>query len=334
MTSVTPTLVEAAQPVRLADILAERVAQVKRRNKPTGHHPLISHCNSWDRLWGSRPVNSITFEELEEWVCQRRSEVKDSTIVAQLAQLRKVFDLAIRSGRTASNPVNLIDMKFAKPGRRSRRLSRQEEQMLQEAYRDALSRGVLRPKAAEWAALEWSSVRFAVLTGCRRMEQLQLTARSIETVSGGHLLHIRDGKTGPRTIPLHPEAYGIAQQWLAQQRPPGSNWIFWPDQTGDRFNFGLRHYRRVFTPLRKAAGLDDLHWHDLRRTFACRLIEQGVPIFEVQQLLGHSDPKMTMIYACVAPEQLRASVMKMWSPSSGPAPVAPVTDEALEALEV
>ena len=120
--------------VTLSAALAARVGQIKRRNKATGQHPLISHCNSWKLLWGDRPVNSITYEELEEWVCQRRSEVKDSTIIAQLAQLRKVFDLAIKAGQANANPVRLIDMKFAKPGRRSRRLSRDEEFALRQAY--------------------------------------------------------------------------------------------------------------------------------------------------------------------------------------------------------
>lgn len=325
--------------VALSDVLAARVSQIKRRNKATGHHPLISHCNSWERLWGGRPVNSITFEEIEEWVCQRRSEVKDSTIVAQLAQLRKVFDLAIKSGQANSNPVRLIDMKFGKQGRRARRLSRAEELALREVYsRAVIGNGIRFPRRtcdSHCTRLEWSAVRFAVLTGCRRMEQLQLTTRSVEELPGGPLLHIRDGKTGPRTIPLHPEAHSIALEWIRQRGPSAADWIFWPNQVDHRFDFGLWHYRKVFTPLRQAAGLVDLHWHDLRRTFACRLIEQGVPIFEVQRLLGHTDPKMTMTYACVEPEQLRASVLKMWSPSSAEAhPAEQAEDEALGLLDV
>ena len=315
---------ESASPrVELSLALAERVRQIQRRNKPTGHHPLISHCNAFANLWGDREIGSIGYEEVEDWVCIRRSEVKDSTIIAQLAQLRKAFDWALKAGHIASNPVTLIDLKFQKAGHRSRRLSRTEEARLRAAYETCLA-GITElafpPKTREWSCehLEWSAVRFAILTGCRRMEQLQLTDESIEAREGEDgkeefWLHIRDGKTGPRTIPLHPEAYEIACEWLALPRPKGSRWIFWP-QEERRFKFGIWHYTKVFTPIRKAADLKDFHWHDLRRTFACRLIEQDVPIFEVQRLLGHTNPQMTMRYACVEPSRLRASVLKMWSP--------------------
>lgn len=304
----------------LSEALKERVRQIQRRNKPTGHHPLISHCKAFDRVWGEREIASISYEEIEDWVCLRRSEVKDSTIVAQLAQLRKAFDWAVKSGHVSSNPVRLIDLKFQKAGHRSRRLSRAEEVRLRNAYAQCLAECSDLSFVIKWgcAHLEWSAVRFAILTGCRRMEQLQLTAESIEAreVEEGRVeywLHIRDGKTGPRSIPLHPEAHEIACKWLSLPRPVGSPWVFWPHQVEHRFSLGLRHYNRVFAPICKAAGLVDFHWHDLRRTFACRLIEQEVPIFEVQRLLGHTDPKMTMIYACVEPGRLRDSVLKMWS---------------------
>ena len=311
--------------LQLADALAERVRQIKRRNKATGHHPLISHCNAFSKLWGQRDLDSITYEELEDWVCLRRSEVKDSTIIAQLAQLRKAYDWAVKAGHVGCNPVALVDLKFQKPGRRSRRLSRAEEEKLKAAYGACLAgaEGLeFSAKILKWdcQALEWSAVRFAILTGCRRMEQLQLTPSSIEVRQGEsgeeYWLHIHDGKTGARTIPLHPEAYEIACRWM-RSGPDEPRWVFWPRQLTNRFGFGLWHYRQVFTPLRKAAGLIDFHWHDLRRTFACRLLEQGVPIFEVQQLLGHTDSKMTMIYACVEPDLLRSSILKMWSPDGG-----------------
>lgn len=47
---------------------------------------------------------------------------------------------------------------------------------------------------------------------------------------------------------------------------------------------------------------------DLRRTFATRLVNAGKPIFDVQHLLGHTNPETTMIYARVGMEQLRSTV--------------------------
>ena len=48
---------------------------------------------------------------------------------------------------------------------------------------------------------------------------------------------------------------------------------------------------------RKKAGLEDLHWQDLRHTFASRLVMGGVDLYTVSKLLGHHDVKMTTRYA-------------------------------------
>jgi integrase len=45
------------------------------------------------------------------------------------------------------------------------------------------------------------------------------------------------------------------------------------------------------------AGLNDCTIHTLRHTHATRLIQNGLSVYEVQTVLGHSDPKTTMRYA-------------------------------------
>ena len=55
---------------------------------------------------------------------------------------------------------------------------------------------------------------------------------------------------------------------------------------------------------RAVADLDDVRIHDLRHTFASLLINKGVSIYEVQQLLGHSSVQMTQRYAHLTPNTL------------------------------
>ena len=56
------------------------------------------------------------------------------------------------------------------------------------------------------------------------------------------------------------------------------------------------------------AGLIDVHFHDLRHTFATRLVQSGVDLYKVQRLLGHKTPMMTQRYAHHYPESLRDRV--------------------------
>lgn len=55
---------------------------------------------------------------------------------------------------------------------------------------------------------------------------------------------------------------------------------------------------------RKAAGLPDLRVHDLRHSFASFLVNAGRSIYEVQELLGHSDIRTTSRYAHLSRERL------------------------------
>ena len=56
------------------------------------------------------------------------------------------------------------------------------------------------------------------------------------------------------------------------------------------------------------AGILDCHFHDLRHTFATRLVQSGVDLYKVQRLLGHKSPIMTQRYAHHYPESLRDGV--------------------------
>jgi integrase len=56
--------------------------------------------------------------------------------------------------------------------------------------------------------------------------------------------------------------------------------------------------------VRAAANLYDVRLHDLRHTFASLLVNQGVSLYEVQKLLGHSSIQMTQRYAHLEPDRL------------------------------
>ena len=76
----------------------------------------------------------------------------------------------------------------------------------------------------------------------------------------------------------------------------------------DRYHLG-----RVWNRGLMVAGLQDsdLVIHSLRHTFATRLVNSGVPLYEVQVLLGHSDSKTTERYAKLELDTLSSAVRKL-----------------------
>lgn len=62
----------------------------------------------------------------------------------------------------------------------------------------------------------------------------------------------------------------------------------------------------------KAAGLDGLNFHDLRRTNATAMVAEGVDVKTAQARLGHSDPRWTLaIYAQATTEGDRSAASKL-----------------------
>ena len=62
---------------------------------------------------------------------------------------------------------------------------------------------------------------------------------------------------------------------------------------------------KVWSRLRLKAGLPHFRIHDLRHMFASFLVNSGRTLFETQQVLGHSDPKVTMRYAHLSTKSLQ-----------------------------
>jgi integrase len=69
-----------------------------------------------------------------------------------------------------------------------------------------------------------------------------------------------------------------------------------------------RYISKVFEAACKRADLPDVTFHDLRHTFASRLVMAGVDLPTVQALMGHKTIAMTMRYAHLSPEHKRAAV--------------------------
>jgi integrase len=69
--------------------------------------------------------------------------------------------------------------------------------------------------------------------------------------------------------------------------------------------------QHCFERARKAVGLDHVHAHDLRHTFASWLVQMDVPLYTAGALLGHKSTKTTQRYAHLAVENLRQAVGKL-----------------------
>jgi integrase len=101
---------------------------------------------------------------------------------------------------------------------------------------------------------------------------------------------------------LNREVLEAFKHWGEQAPDPER--VF-PIQTG---------FRKAWIALLKIAKVKGFRWHDLRHHFATRLVQKGVPLNTVRDLMGHSDIRMTLRYAHPAPDQRREAVDLLVAP--------------------
>ncbi|HSF04610.1 MAG TPA: site-specific integrase [Methylomirabilota bacterium] len=105
-----------------------------------------------------------------------------------------------------------------------------------------------------------------------------------------------------REVPLNGESYAA----LVTLNPKASGRVF-----------KTKSVRKAYENAVTNARLDDVNFHTLRHTFASWAVMRGVSLKELQELLGHASLAMTMRYAHLAPERLRAAVSRLEGLTAG-----------------
>lgn len=140
---------------------------------------------------------------------------------------------------------------------------------------------------------------FLLSTGSRLNETIQAKWSQVDIENGVWRIPASNSKSKrTRAVPLNESALWV----LEQARMQGDfEHIFANPATGIPFVTITRVWYRI----RKQVGISNLRIHDLRHSFASLLVSGGRSLYEVQQILGHSDPKVTMRYAHLSAKALQ-----------------------------
>ena len=143
-------------------------------------------------------------------------------------------------------------------------------------------------------------IRFAVDTGGRLSELLSLDWRNVEMEE--RRIRFTDTKNGEdRTVRLCDRAHAT----LVAIGPKDSGTVF--TYNGRR----VKSMKTAFNKARERAGLEDVRFHDLRHTFASRLVQVGVPLYEVMHLTGHKSLEMVQRYSHLAPDYAERAIQAL-----------------------
>lgn len=252
--------------------------------------------------FGDFYVDEITYSDLfdlKRWLEINPIKVTDknphgrSRSVAEIHMYlkfaRRVFNVAIEQGWLDVNPFkrgrpliqNTLEVE------RTRVLTLDEENRLLDQCTG--SRSHLKPL-----------VVFAIETACRRGEILSLKWSAVDLTRRVISIEAANTKTmRPRLVPVTARLRETLVQLRGNSLRPNSL-IF---TTGDA--------KRSFNTACRLAGLDDIHFHDLRHTAITRMLEKGIPQALVMKISGHSQIKTFLRYVNQTPESIYDIALKL-----------------------
>jgi integrase len=278
------------------------------------------------KQWLDMPMVEMDPVLIERWRAVRvRAGNKPVTINRNLQRLRALVGKAVEWKAIDRHPFSgLKPLKHDRSGR-VRYLDEEEEHQLRDAllereeklrknrerfnaWRVARHKAPLPPRNQEYVDHLRPFVLLALNTGLRRGELLALMWKDVNLRTKWLTVAGQTSKNSQtRRVPLNAEAATSLEGWNRQSKGSLTGSYVFASGKGKRMTTITTGWRS----LRKLARLRNFHFHDLRHHFASRLVQSGVDLNSVRELLGHSDIKMVLRYAHLAPEGLANAVEKI-----------------------
>jgi integrase len=244
-------------------------------------------------------LSEIAAEDVEDYIIERQESAlnpADTTIYQEFSLGRRMFNVARKVWKwTSENPFSDIYVKemLDLDNNRDRWLTHAEEKILLE--------NAARP------VYLCDLIIFAIHSGCRRGEILGLTWQdSIDLFRRTIKVEISKRKKKDKgnikkkykVIPMSDTLFNMLLKRSKVMH-----------MSGRVFPISSSSARHAFDEAVKRSGIEKFRFHDLRHTFATRLVQAGINLYTVKELMGHESIKTTERYAHHYPESLRASIM-------------------------
>ncbi|NBQ68865.1 MAG: DUF4102 domain-containing protein [Nitrosomonadaceae bacterium] len=238
-------------------------------------------------VFGHKRLNQITRQQIQSFHTALMHEgLAAATCNHHIKLMKHALNLAIDWGMLDKNPVARVSLFF-------------EDNKIEHYLNDTELERLLTVLHANRNSPVSLIALFLLSTGCRLNEVLSAKWSDVDLDKGVFTIRATNSKSKRlRAVPLNGTALEVLKQLDTQGR---FEHLFINRKTGKPYV----NITKVWQRLRTAAGLKHLRLHDLRHQYASFLVNNGRTLYEVQQILGHSDPKVTMRYAHLSTRALQ-----------------------------
>ena len=262
-------------------VIYENYAKTNKRSYSKFDKPVINYVRSY--FGATTNIKDIKISHIEKFKQHLIDKnLAPSTINKYLNLLSKAFNIGITEKIVAENPLR--DIKRLREKNYKVRFLTKEEEVKLFKYID------------EHAPNIKPLIITALQTGMRKGEIFNLKWSNIDfEYDFIELLETKSGKS--RKIPISETLKNVLLNILKTH--PKSEYVFINPETGNPY-VDIKH---SFHTVLIKAGIKNFRFHDLRHTVATRLVESGIDLIVVKEILGHSKIETTMRYAHPVPKR-------------------------------
>lgn len=247
----------------------------------------VSSLRQIEKYMGAYSLAALTPVLINEYRDARLASVSPTTVRHDLACLSRVLSWLEKERQIYLPLGNVVKrIRLPRPNRgRERRLEAGEYDRLME---EARAYGGDMPHIIPWA----------IESGMRREKIINMRWEHIDWDRHVLLIPSLPGeKPVPVRLPLSDSALAILRL-LEGRQPEGAIWAMTSPNS----------VSKAFAVIRERAGLEDIHFHDLRHEATSRLFELGLNAMEVSAITGHKTLEMLKRYTQLRPEDLARKI--------------------------
>jgi site-specific recombinase XerD len=248
-----------------------------------------------------KSLGDITTKDIWDFIHYRKKKgIKDKTISNEIGEIKKCFRYAVEIGAIALNPAQAVKFRMGNEStphfftkEEIKKIFKElPEDWMRDIFRTLLYTGM---RKGELMHFQWKDVDFE-----RRLIHIRH-----QVIKGGKIIYKTKTKSSARSIPMYEEVYEILQK--QKKRGLNKDYVF-VNSKGRAFrDDDLYHYLK---PRLIRLGIKG-SIHTFRHTYATLLIEAGVGLRELKELMGHSKIDTTMQYAHLYPHRLHEQVNRL-----------------------
>lgn len=251
------------------------------RHLKAGPSAVKYHCRHiLDHFGKTMLLSEIDDASVSRLVARLRGRMTDSSINRVLSTLRKIINKSRDEWGYQAPDVRIRRHMLPEPEARTRWLTQAEAQRLIDCAAEHLK----------------NPIRCALLTGLRLSNILHLRWDQIDFDEGQIDLRIKSRTPGGRllVLPISPPL----RELLLSCEGDHAEFVFVRRfKRDDLETRPIESFRRSFGTACRKAGISDFTFHDLRHTAATWMVQNGVALDLVQEVLGHTDIATTKRYA-------------------------------------